>query len=78
MTYKIVKLQPRTYERLDFYRNEDQNWDEVMHELLDAAGAWRLEDLLKESRQRLKEMREGKFVALDELRARLSKSRKKR
>jgi len=78
MTYKIVRLQPTTYERLDFYRNEDQSWDKVVHELLDAAGAWRLEDLVKESRHRLKEMRAGKSLTLDELNARLSKSRKKR
>jgi len=77
MIYETIKLRQRTHERLDFYRNEDQTWDDVINELLDHAGAWRIEDLLKDMNKRLKEGKKHGWMTLEELGAELKRSRSK-
>ncbi len=75
MAYQPIKVRQRTYDRLDFYRNEDQTFDDAINELLDTVGTPRMEDILKEFRRTLREMKKHGGITLEELEAHLKQDR---
>ncbi len=78
MAYKTVNLRPATYERLKMYQGGGKSLGDVIEELMDLVEPellYRRELLIH--RKRVKEMRAGKAISLEDLDRDLRKSRRK-
>ena len=75
MNYKTINLKPTTYQKLLRYKHMDRTFDEVIDEMMDEVDPMEMyEKALGEHRERLKAMKEGEYVTLDELKKNLKVS----
>jgi len=66
--YRTINVSPKTYERLVIYKHGNMSFDEVINRILgqvDEEEFYR--SILEEHRERMKEIKAGKFIEADSL-----------
>jgi len=70
MHYKTINLNPETYERLQAYKIGQMTFNDVIDNFIESMDPMEMyEDFLEEHKCRLKRMKAGEYITLDDLKA---------
>ena len=68
MAYKTINVKPETYSRLVFYKHGNRSFDDILNKFMDNISEERFyEEVLKEHRRRMEQVRAGEVAGSKDL-----------
>lgn len=68
MAYKTINVSPETYEKLLLYKHAGMSFDDVINEMMRLLPEEEFyKHILKEHRRRMKKIRAGEYVSIENL-----------